>query len=307
MSVKMMSAVYDSDLEKSVKAIALAYADHADDDGGSIYPATSRVSWKTGYSERQVRRATAQLKKMGVLKKAGTMESGVILYRMIAAKLPQRPPYDLWREENKKGGGDKMSGVTGCQGGGDKISPPPVEKGGDRVSPKPSYTNHHTNHHLSDSDESNKPDPQNLSVQELPEPSERRATMRNEVVADLEKAFSMLTRLPLPHRKTEKQQRSAAVRWWNPLWSMYELFGDIAQCKSAMNVAIHLMRADKLTIPAPASIESNVTSLYGEWRSSERPFDEWIAGRSDDQPGRNGVSNFHRDRTHELAKEEKFA
>ncbi|GAH09502.1 unnamed protein product, partial [marine sediment metagenome] len=49
------------------KFVLLAFADHADHDGLNVYPSYERVALKTGYSERQVKRIVARLKKRGAL------------------------------------------------------------------------------------------------------------------------------------------------------------------------------------------------------------------------------------------------
>lgn len=83
MSVKAMSAVWDMPMkDAAAKFVLLAYADHADHEGGSIYPAVSTVSQKTGYDERSVRRITHRLIKTGYLKPQGKTSKGVIRYRI---------------------------------------------------------------------------------------------------------------------------------------------------------------------------------------------------------------------------------
>ncbi len=47
--------------------VLMALADHADDDGTNCYPAVAYVAWKTGYSERQVRRIMKQLRDLHAL------------------------------------------------------------------------------------------------------------------------------------------------------------------------------------------------------------------------------------------------
>jgi hypothetical protein len=71
MSVKVMGWVFDLDIPTREKFVLLAYADHANHDGSSIYPAVETVAKKTGYNERTVQRATQELVKMGILIKDG--------------------------------------------------------------------------------------------------------------------------------------------------------------------------------------------------------------------------------------------
>lgn len=135
MSIKLMTAVYESGLEKSNKAIALAYADHAHDDGTHIYPSVAYIAWKTGYSDRSVQRATKQLIEAGVLIPDGYGPNGTNRYRLNAKNLPKRAAYR----------GDILTG-------GDTVSPQGVTDttpGGDTVSPKPS-DNHKEKHNSAD-------------------------------------------------------------------------------------------------------------------------------------------------------------
>ena len=67
MSVKVMGMVWESGLPKNQKMCLLAYADHANDDGTSVYPGEPVMSDKTSDSEGNVRRVTKLLKEDGVL------------------------------------------------------------------------------------------------------------------------------------------------------------------------------------------------------------------------------------------------
>lgn len=67
MSVKAMARVWELKLTPIQQTVLLAYADHADHDGGSIKCGIPLVAWKTGFSERHVRRVTQQLEKTGLL------------------------------------------------------------------------------------------------------------------------------------------------------------------------------------------------------------------------------------------------
>jgi hypothetical protein len=100
MSVTAMSKVWSSDLPRAEKMILLAYADHADDEGGSVFPAVGRISWKTGYSKRQVIRITQSLVEMGYMTDIGISHFKTSIYKINLESLPPLPPYI---------GGDKMS------------------------------------------------------------------------------------------------------------------------------------------------------------------------------------------------------
>lgn len=121
MSIKIMTLVYESGLEKNLKAIALTYADHAQDDGMNVYPSVKRTSWKTGYSERSVQRLTKELVDSGILVPYGHGPNFTNRYRIDVKALPERPPW----------GGDILSpgcqprqkGVTTTTEGGDRVTP----------------------------------------------------------------------------------------------------------------------------------------------------------------------------------------
>ena len=68
MSIKVMTQVWELDLPRSEKLIALALADHGDDDGAHIYPSVARIAWKTGYSERQVQDILRALEARGLIR-----------------------------------------------------------------------------------------------------------------------------------------------------------------------------------------------------------------------------------------------
>jgi len=76
MSVKVMTAVFDSNLPPNEKFILLAYADHASDDGTRVYPAVDTIAKKTGYSKRTVQRITRQLEDAGFLIPDGKGKKG---------------------------------------------------------------------------------------------------------------------------------------------------------------------------------------------------------------------------------------
>lgn len=56
-----MTMVWELDVPNNFQSVLLVLADFADDDGTNAYPSVDRISWKTGYSERQVQRILRQL------------------------------------------------------------------------------------------------------------------------------------------------------------------------------------------------------------------------------------------------------
>ena len=67
MSVHVMAMVWKSGMPKNQKMTLLAYADHANDDGTSVYPGEDVMAEKTSDSPGNVRRVTKQLIEDGVL------------------------------------------------------------------------------------------------------------------------------------------------------------------------------------------------------------------------------------------------
>jgi hypothetical protein len=67
MSVTVMALVWQTDLPPHHKLVLLAYADHANDDGESIYPGAARMAAKTSYSPGSIGRTTKDLVAAGLL------------------------------------------------------------------------------------------------------------------------------------------------------------------------------------------------------------------------------------------------
>ena len=65
MSVKLMTAVFESNLETTEKFVLLCLADHASDDGKNAFPSVQLICKKTSLSERSVRGALARLRDTG--------------------------------------------------------------------------------------------------------------------------------------------------------------------------------------------------------------------------------------------------
>lgn len=64
MSVKIMTMVFEADerLKATQKLVMLALADHAADDGTSVYPSIKTISYKTGLKESAIRKALKELR-----------------------------------------------------------------------------------------------------------------------------------------------------------------------------------------------------------------------------------------------------
>ena len=133
MSIEAMTLVYKSGLDKAEKAIALAYADHAHDDGSHIYPSVKYTAWKTGYSRRSVQAATKSLVESGILVSVGLGPNKTNHYKMDFSKLPQRPPFRGGAKSAPHAIGDNQ-GVQNLHGGVQ-----PLREGGATTAPKSLY------------------------------------------------------------------------------------------------------------------------------------------------------------------------
>jgi hypothetical protein len=95
MSGKLMGSMYALKLTKAQRAVALALADHGNDDGSSIFPSVGRVAWKVELSERSVQRVMRELEQIGLLVRvADERQHRAVEYRMDVSAAPTRPDYD---------------------------------------------------------------------------------------------------------------------------------------------------------------------------------------------------------------------
>lgn len=148
MSGKMMGLVWDLDLPHQQQLVLLAMADHADHEGKRIFPSIGLLAWKTGYSDRQVRRIVKDLIDSGivVLVKSGYKNGGANLYALNLAAGKLKEPYrsrdDIdpndYGKTSDKVTDVKMSDVTKCQMDGSKCP----TTSDIAMSPDPSF-NHH--------------------------------------------------------------------------------------------------------------------------------------------------------------------
>ena len=131
MSVRQLARVWEYQFSKGEQSVMLSMADHANDEGGSIFPSVARIAWKTDYSKRQVQRIIGALTESGIL----------ILTQKETRRRPREYRID-WSKAKKKAPfrGDTMSkrGVTLDNNRGD-ISD---VRGDIAVSSEPSLLNH---------------------------------------------------------------------------------------------------------------------------------------------------------------------
>jgi hypothetical protein len=104
MSGFLAGKVWQSDLAPSLKPLAAALADIANDDGTSIYPSVEYVAWLLGKGERSVQRGLAELRRMAVLEVVAYPSGGrgcATEYRLIEERLPKRVPWRQYRMKKK--------------------------------------------------------------------------------------------------------------------------------------------------------------------------------------------------------------
>ena len=96
MSVRVMSGVWEVDLDHGAQGLLLALADHADDDGRRCYPSVPYLAWKTGYSDSQVRRIMKQLRESGLIVPVANENGGrgnPVEYVIYLEKGSKKPPF----------------------------------------------------------------------------------------------------------------------------------------------------------------------------------------------------------------------
>lgn len=116
MSVKIMGKAWELDLETSELLILLAMADHADHEGNNVRPSTRLIAWKTGFSERHVRRVIDKLVSEKILMVTNAPKGKTITYRIVTENGKQKEPL----------GTDKVSPLTSKTHTPDTVSPPPL-------------------------------------------------------------------------------------------------------------------------------------------------------------------------------------
>jgi hypothetical protein len=142
MSGKLMGALFGLELTKAQRAVAIALADHGNDDGSSIFPSLGLVAWKVELSERQVQRILRKLEQIGLLVKvAEASQHRPVEYRMHVSATPARPAYDpnprgdtqmsplkgrhVPAEENGRGDISTLRGDISSPRGDTQMSPEP--------------------------------------------------------------------------------------------------------------------------------------------------------------------------------------
>lgn len=93
MSAKVVGKVWEIELTPPQQLVMLALADHANHEGGNVFPEVALIAWKTGYSRRQVQRIMRELVDEGLLVKVTQREGKPTVYQIDLSKGTQKEPY----------------------------------------------------------------------------------------------------------------------------------------------------------------------------------------------------------------------
>lgn len=235
MSVKVMGLVWDAQIERGMKFILLAYADHADHEGGNIYPAIETIARKTGYDERSVQRLTSNLEQAGYLVLEGDSNRAGGVGKSTRWRIPVK--------------GDKLAPIPK----GDKIRVERVTKKtlkGDKVSPDPSLTI------IKKTSRASAPPVKTQAILDL---------------EYLEKLFAETRGVPMPD--WEFDPRAAQKLWRTPLKSILTQCHSLEEAEEVVIATIEHMRADKLTFTKPVQILESALSLKADRRNGKQNGD----------------------------------
>lgn len=112
-----MGKVFELDLGRDEFPVMIALADHASDDGTSIYPSIDYLAWKTNMSQRSVQRILRKLEDRGIVEVVGNAAGGRGQRREYVIHIEngdKKTPFREWIEDVRtqrrgKRKGDKLS------------------------------------------------------------------------------------------------------------------------------------------------------------------------------------------------------
>lgn len=111
MSIRLMSDVFDSDLQLTDKMILLAMSDYASDTGDSIFPSIETLSEKTSLSDRAVQLSISRLIEAGfLLKQEGGGRHNTNKYKIVVDRLKGARRSPLKIEKGERGSQKGESG-----------------------------------------------------------------------------------------------------------------------------------------------------------------------------------------------------
>lgn len=126
MSIKLMTRVFDKEVDATTQRVLLVLCDHANDHG-HCWPSIPLIAWKLGVSERTVIRNIARLEEVGVVK-VHRQTGSVNRYEIDLGVLPDKTPLPTNRHprQNVTPDTDVTAPMTKRQGSSDiAVSPEP--------------------------------------------------------------------------------------------------------------------------------------------------------------------------------------
>lgn len=109
-----------------------------------------------------------------------------------------------------------------------------------------------------------------------PSKEKKHATEKHPDREELQKQFMIFTGLPAPRYGTKSEAKAAQSLWWSPLDRMIQAAGSAETARPILEKAVQRMRADRLTIASPNSVEKTFLSVVGESKTkpAERAYGE---------------------------------
>lgn len=275
MSIDVMKRVWDhSQSRGTTRLVLLSLADRADEDG-IAWPGIRNIAKRANIQDRQAQRALRALERAGELftilnsskydtnhyfVTVGLTDAEIV--KTLVARFDIAPEQaQNWR---KTMGVIDDTGVTDDTPPVSQMTPPPVSQMTPDTSVKPSVEPSFA------ATSAASPQTSQTSNKNGNGKTSRQPSKKDVALSELENEFSRVSNIALPPRQTAKQKKAAAARWWNPLWQIYQVSNcDTERASALMRQAIIQMRKGGMTVSAPASIESVVTSIAASQKSSE--------------------------------------
>ena len=102
MAIAQILEVWNHDLSGSQQQVALAFADHANEDGTGMWPSVDRVAWKTGLHRRTVQRKIRELCNDGILVKvAPARHHRPAEYAFDWDQATEKPPFSTYKDDGE--------------------------------------------------------------------------------------------------------------------------------------------------------------------------------------------------------------
>lgn len=277
MSVRLMAMIYetrfgDMDYEtdqkkytitgSTLKSVALALADHANDDGKGAYPSITRLELKTEFSRPTIIRSLAAMQQRGIIKYSGISDRGTNDYTFNINKITEMCK------------ASDLEVVKPLHQGSEATSPEvvkPLHQDSEATSPKPSF-NHPLNHPLINCASAKKTaeaprtraikkgDGVDMLLDFMKKPGEKDLSyFPEDVVPVLEKFLALF---PVDVPRMPPNRRGAYAQWINECRLLA-----VACAEVGLN-AIDLVYTDcsSLTISHPGALINMVKAQVGKMR-----------------------------------------